>query len=92
MKWIWLLGVGVVMALALGAVALFRPLPLKGVVYSEEWCCAQCSDTTPLKCTGCETKEGACPLNRPTTLDCPGRTTRTLITGGGEVGQSVTCF
>ena len=34
-KWIWLLGVGVVMALALAVVALWRPLPLKEVVYDE---------------------------------------------------------
>jgi hypothetical protein len=88
MKWIWLLGVGVVMALALALVALWRPLPLKEVVHDETWCCAQCSDAAPLKCTGCETKEGDCPVNRPTTLDCPGRSNQTLITGAGQVWTS----
>ena len=72
MRWIWLLWVGVVMALALALLALWRPLPWTGVVYAGKWCCAQCSDAPPLKCTGCQTKEGACPLNAPTTLDCPG--------------------
>jgi hypothetical protein len=92
MRWIWLLWVGVVMALALALLALWRPLPWTGVVYAEKWCCAQCSDAPPLKCTGCQAKEDACPLKAPITLDCPGLTTRTLITGGGEVGESVTCF
>ena len=35
-KWIWLLGVGVVMALALAVVALWRPLPLKEVVHDDK--------------------------------------------------------
>lgn len=92
MRWIWLLWVGVVLALSLALLALWRPLPLTGVVYAGKWCCAQCSDAPPVKCTGCQTKAGACPLNAPTTLDCPGLTTRTLITGGGELGETVTCF
>jgi hypothetical protein len=92
MRWIWLLWVGVVTALLLALLALWRPLPWTGVVYAGKWCCAQCSDAPPVKCTGCQTKAGACPLNAPTTLDCPGLTTQTLITGGGELGESVTCF
>jgi hypothetical protein len=90
MRWIWLLWVGVVMALSLALWALWRPLPL--TVYGGKWCCAQCSDAPPLKCTGCQTKAGACPANAPTTLNCPGRTTQTVITGGGELGETVTCF
>jgi hypothetical protein len=92
MRWIWLLWVGVALALSLALVALWRPLSLTGVVYAGKWCCAQCSDAAPVKCTGCQTKTDACPPKAPTTLDCPGHTTRTLITGGGELGETVICF
>ena len=96
MRWIWLLWVGVAMALALGLVALWRPLPLTEVVHAGKWCCVQCSDATPVKCTGCQFKPkegtGACPPNAPTTLNCPGRTTQTLITGGDTLGETVTCY
>jgi hypothetical protein len=96
MKWAFILLVGAVIALAVGLVALWRPLPFTEVVYAGRWCCKQCSDATPLKCTGCQlkpqTEPGACPSDAPTILYCPGRTTQTLITGGGVLGENVTCY
>jgi hypothetical protein len=94
MKWMYLLLVGLVIVLALGLVALWRPLPFTEVVYAGRWCCKQYSEATPLKCTGCQLKPqqetGACPNDAPVILSCPGRTTQTLITGGGELGETVT--
>jgi len=62
-----------------------RPTTQGPEVGAGKWCCSECRETPPIKCTGCVTKVGVCgDKDKPIVLDCPGPTT--------DNGGTVMCF